>query len=258
MGTDRHKRQIYIRRIAGGYATAGLLLWLAVFATAASPAWSREVSRLPVLSAPGIISSGCRIVEAWDHDSAAFTQGLVYHDQFIYESTGLRGASSLRKIALTSGRILKQHRLATPYFAEGITIFNGKIYQLTWISGTCFVYGLEQFDLQKEFFYEGEGWGLTHDGRRLILSDGSHRLRFIDPETFVTEKVIEVFLRGRPLTRLNELEYVRGEIYANIWQTNSIARIDPTSGKVLGLIDVSGLLAGFPHPAGGRCQRHRL
>lgn len=224
---------------------AVLLICLAVFLTAAPGSGAAESLPVPVLSAAGIPAYGCKLDAAWAHDPAAFTQGLAYHNGYLYESTGLRGASSLRKIDVVTGRVLKLHRLPPSYFAEGMTILNGKIYQLTWTAGKCFVYGLERFDVQNEFSYQGQGWGLAHDGQRLIMSDGSHRLRFIDPATFTTEEVVEVLLNGRPLKRLNELEYVRGEVYANIWQTHSIARIDPLSGKVLGLIDVSGLAARF-------------
>jgi glutamine cyclotransferase len=204
-----------------------------------------ESSRLPTLAAAGVPAYGCRVVEAWNHQPDAFTQGLVYFEGYLYESTGLRGASSLRKIDLQTGRELKRHRLPARYFAEGMTIFNRRIYQLTWTSGKCFVYGLDRFDLQRIISYEGQGWGLAHDGSSLIMSDGSHRLRFLDPETFATRRVVSVLLGGRPMAQLNELEYIRGEIFANVWQTHSIARIDPVTGEVTGLIDVSGLAARF-------------
>jgi glutamine cyclotransferase len=219
---------------------------LVIFAADVPSAGAFGTSPLPVLAARGIPAYECRVVQAWEHDPAAFTQGLAYNGRFIYESTGLRGSSSLRKTALETGEVLQYRRLPAHYFAEGMTILGGRIYQLTWQAGRCFVYGLEKFDLQQEFSYEGEGWGLTDDGRHLIMSDGSHRLRFIDPASFATERVVEVYLLDRPLDRLNELEFIRGEIFANVWQTNSIARIDPVSGKVTGLIDVSKLAAGLP------------
>ena len=183
-----------------------------------------------------------RVVRTFPHDPMAFTQGLIYLDGFLYESTGLNGRSSLRMTELASGKVLQKQPVAAQYFAEGMTNFGGKLYQLTWQSGKAFVYDRFSFKLLKEHTYTGEGWGLTNDGKRLILSDGTAQIRFIDPVTFAVTGKITVTDQGRPIERLNELEYVRGEIYANIWQTELIARISPATGKVLGWIDLTALL----------------
>ncbi len=188
------------------------------------------------------------IVKTYPHDAKAFTQGLVFHNNFLYEGTGgsrARGDnffSSLRKVELESGKVLQKFDLATDYFGEGITIFNDKIYQLTWREKTAFVYDLNDFKLLKEFRYAGEGWGLTHDDAHLMMSDGTHIIRFINPENFETVRTIAVFdEKGHPLMELNELEYIKGEIWANIWQKGEIVRIDPNTGKLLGRIDLTKL-----------------
>jgi len=188
------------------------------------------------------------IVKTYPHDAKAFTQGLVFHNNFLYEGTGgtrARGDdffSSLRKVELESGKVLQKFDLATDYFGEGITIFNDKIYQLTWREKTAFVYDLNDFKLLKEFRYAGEGWGLTHDDAHLMMSDGTHIIRFINPENFETVRTIAVFdEKGHPLMELNELEYIKGEIWANIWQKATIVRIDPNTGKLLGRIDLTKL-----------------
>lgn len=191
------------------------------------------------------------IVNTYPHDSKAFTQGLVIHDGVFYESTGQYEESTLRKVDITTGKILQQNRLGDDYFGEGMTILGDKIYQITWREGTAFVYNLADMKPLKEFRYSGDGWGLTHDGTNLIMSDGTHVLRFVNPETFQTVRTIIVNREdGRPLMQLNELEYVKGEIWANIWHSenpatlgrpNHIARIDPATGKLLGYIDLSGI-----------------
>lgn len=181
------------------------------------------------------------IVESYPHDTKAYTQGLVYYDGALYESTGQYGASSLRRVELKKGKVKKKIDVPGQYFAEGMTILHGKIYQLTWQQNKCFVYDLKEFKLEREFSYDGEGWGLTNDGQFLILSDGTNQLRFIDPATFRVVKTISVLDNGQPLTELNELEYIRGEIYANIWKSDKIVRIDPQTGRILAWIDLSGL-----------------
>jgi len=191
------------------------------------------------------------IVKAYPHDRRAFTQGLIFQDGMLYESTGNYDESTLRKVDLTSGKILQKYDLPPEYFAEGMTILGDKIYQVTWKEQTAFVYGLSDFKLLKEMRYSGQGWGLTNDGTNLIMSDGTHVLRVLSPETFQTVRTIVVFREnGRPLMEINELEYVKGEIWANIWHSenpetlgkpNHIARIDPATGKVVGWIDLSGI-----------------
>jgi glutamine cyclotransferase len=182
------------------------------------------------------------VVEIWPHDREAFTQGLVFRGGNLIESTGLNGRSTLREVELKSGRILKQVTLAPAYFAEGVAVIGSHAFQLTWQNHKGFVYDADTFQLQKEFSYEGEGWGLTSDGTSLILSDGSSRIRFIDPGTFAVRRTIAVTAHGQPVDRLNELEYIRGEIFANVWLTDEVVRIDPATGMVRGVIDFSGLL----------------
>lgn len=182
------------------------------------------------------------IKKTYPHDRGAFTQGLVFRDGHLWESTGQHGTSTLRKVELESGQVLRSVPLANEYFGEGMTILNGKVFMLTWQNGEAFVYGQDDFRRLKAFRYTGEGWGLTHDNDSLIMSDGTSRLKFLDPETFKVRRVLEVADGGSPVTQLNELEYVRGEIFANVWRDDRIARIDPKTGRVAGWIDLSGLL----------------
>ncbi|HQH73406.1 MAG TPA: glutaminyl-peptide cyclotransferase [bacterium] len=184
-----------------------------------------------------------QIIHRYPHDPNAFTQGLYYQDGFLYEGTGLYRYSSLRKVNLETGEVVRIHHLPDEYFGEGITLFNHQIHQLTWLSKTGFVYDAETFAPLREFHYGTEGWGLTHDGKRLIMSDGSSTLYFRDPATFDEISRVTVRDATRPITRLNELEYVRGEIFANIWETDFIARISPGTGQVTGWIDLTGLLS---------------
>jgi len=184
---------------------------------------------------------GYRVVNTYPHDREAFTQGLEYFNGWLYESTGLEGKSSLRKVELRTGRVLQIRRLSPELFAEGITIFNDRIYQLTWKNGICFVYDRDSFRNVAEFRYPGEGWGLTHDGKHLIMSDGSDTLFYRDPGTFGILREVKVQANGVPVRNLNELEYIEGEVWANIWQTDMIARISPKTGEVVGWIDLEGL-----------------
>ena len=185
---------------------------------------------------------GYRVVNEYPHDAAAYTQGLIYRDGFLFESTGLHGRSTLRKVKLETGEVVQRVPVDSTYFAEGLTEWNGQLLQLTWQSQLGFLYDLATFTLQRTFTYAGEGWGLTHDRTRLILSDGSARLRFLDPKTFQETGGVTVRDGTRNIRDLNELEYVRGEIFANVWHTDRIARIDPESGRVTGWIDLRGLL----------------
>ncbi len=182
------------------------------------------------------------VVNTYPHDRNAFTQGLVFENGVLYEGTGLRGRSTLRKVKLETGDILQSHELAGSLFGEGIAIYGDKIVQLTWQSNVGFVYDKGSFELLREFNYPTEGWGITHDGQRLIMSDGTSTLHFLDPESFGEIDRIEVSDSDGPVTRLNELEYVEGEVYANVWQTDLIARISPETGQVLGWIDLRELL----------------
>jgi glutamine cyclotransferase len=182
------------------------------------------------------------IIDTYPHDTGAFTQGLILKDGFLYEGTGLYGESSLRKVELETGRVLQQFNLPGEFFGEGITILNNKIYQLTWKKQTGFIYDYKTFRLLDIFTYSHEGWGITHDGEYLIISDGTESLRYVDAFTFKEIKQIDVSDNGQPVLRLNELEYVNNQIYANIWQTDRIAIIDPESGKVISWLDLSGIL----------------
>jgi glutaminyl-peptide cyclotransferase len=185
---------------------------------------------------------GYTVVHVYPHDADAFTQGLIFRDGNLYESTGLVGKSSLRRVALTTGRVLKEIAVPGPYFAEGLTDQGAQLVQLTWVSHLGFVYDLSTFRKQNEFRYPGEGWGLTHDARHLIMSDGSDTLRYLDRGTFRTVRKLQVRDAGQPVTNLNELEYIHDEIFANVWQTDLIARISPLTGRVNSWVDLSGLL----------------
>jgi glutaminyl-peptide cyclotransferase len=186
---------------------------------------------------------GYRVVHRFAHDPDAFTEGLFLQDGRLFESTGLVGKSWVREIELATGRVLRQREVPPPYFGEGIVAWRGKLVQLTWRSQTGFIYDLQTFRPLGTFRYPGEGWALTTDGRRLIMSDGTPTLRFLDPNTLKQSSALHVTDEGRPVMNLNELEWVKGEIYANVWGTDRIARIDPRTGAVKGWIDLAGLAA---------------
>lgn len=190
---------------------------------------------------PALAADTYRVVRTYPHDRQAFTQGLVFVDGHLYESTGLEGSSSLRMEDLDSGRILAFHDVPSQYFAEGLTNWGSTLVQLTWRSHIAFVYDRASFRMLRTFHYDCDGWGLTQDGKSLILSDGSADLRFFDPATFREVRRITVKDHDAPVTQLNELEYIHGEIYANVWHSDRIARISPATGQVLGWIDLSGL-----------------
>lgn len=186
------------------------------------------------------------VIKTYPHDPTAFTQGLLYHEGFLYEGTGGEAKdwfiSSIRKVDLNTGKVLQKHEIPRELFGEGIAILNDRLYQLTWRNGKAFVYNLSDFRLLQEFTYSGQGWGLTEDGTNLYMSDGTHVIRVIDPENFKTVKTIVVKdERGRPVMQLNELEWIKGEIWANIWQRDIIVRIDPSTGNVVGRIDLEKL-----------------
>ena len=190
---------------------------------------------IPVLSA--------KIVKTYPHDTQAFTQGLEFYGGFLYESIGQTGHSSLRKVELESGKVLQEVDLGAEYFGEGLTIFGGKIYQLTWLTNVGFVYDLQTLRKLGEFHYDGEGWGLAHDGANLILSDGTNVLRYLDPQSFAVVRRVEVYAAKEAVTNLNELEVIEDEIYANVWHQRRIARIDARTGEVRAWIDLSALAA---------------
>lgn len=184
-----------------------------------------------------------KVINIFPHDAKAFTQGLAYYGGFLYEGTGLERRSSLRKVRLETGEILQKVDLAPEYFGEGIAILNNQVIQLTWQSKTGFVYDLSTFRLLRQFSYPGEGWGLATNGRDFFMSDGTAEIRILDGATLREKRRLRVHDGNTPVTQLNELEYVEGELFANIWQTDRIARISPISGKVVGWIDLKGLLS---------------
>jgi glutamine cyclotransferase len=184
------------------------------------------------------------VIRAYPHDREAFTQGLVYlGNGELIEGTGLNGRSSLRRMRLETGEVLQRYDLSSEYFGEGVAVLGERVYQLTWRSGVGFVYDLDTFALQRTFNYPTEGWGLTHDGQRLIMSDGTDALYFLDPATLAATGSLRVRDGEAPVTQLNELEYVNGWVYANVWQTDRVAKIDPATGRVAAWLDLSGLLS---------------
>jgi glutamine cyclotransferase len=218
-----------------------LLLCLTLFAGCHTDASGDRGAPEPPANAPAP-KYGYQIVNIWPHDSNAFTQGLILTDGKLLESTGQEGRSSLRSVDLETGKVLKKVDVPVPYFAEGIALLNGKIYQLTWQHQLGFIYDAQSFEKVGEFNYQGEGWGLTTDGQSLILSDGSNRIRFLDPNSFRVTRTITVLDNKTPVNELNELEYVQGSIYANIWHDDRIAIIDPQSGRVTSWLDLTGLI----------------
>jgi glutamine cyclotransferase len=184
-----------------------------------------------------------KIVRDYPHDAAAFTQGLVYRDGFLYEGTGLNGRSSLRKVRLETGEVVQHVDLPGEFFGEGIAVVKNKVIQLTWQSHVGFVYNLSDFKLLRQFSYPGEGWGLTSTSREIFMSDGTAEIRVLDATTLKEKRRFRVHDGATSIDRLNELEFVEGELFANIWQTDRIARISPQSGKVVGWIDLTGLLS---------------
>lgn len=198
------------------------------------------------VQAPAVPVHSYQIVRTYPHDPAAFTQGLFLKNGFLYESTGMEGQSAIRKIRLADGKVLQSVRIPAGQFGEGSTAWGTEIVSLTWRHGIGYRWDLATLRMKGSFRYPGEGWGLTNDGRSLILSDGTPSLRFLDPRTFKEQRRVQVTYNGKPLAQLNELEWVKGEIYANVWQTNVIVRIDPRTGAVKGVINLTGLdrLAG--------------
>jgi glutamine cyclotransferase len=182
------------------------------------------------------------VIHTYPHDVSAYTEGLFYLDGFLYESTGLEGHSTIRKVRIETGVVVKKIDLPAQYFGEGIVNWGHHLVSLTWKTQVGFVYDLASLKVQREFHYEGEGWALTQDGKQLIMSDGTPELRFLNPQTLHETNRIQVTLDGKPVRNVNELEWVKGEIYANVWETNWIARIDPRDGHVVGVINLAGLL----------------
>jgi glutaminyl-peptide cyclotransferase len=214
---------------AGAPALAvALFLGLAAFIAPAA-----AVAQVPVY--------GFEVVRTYPHDRRAFTQGLAFHKGELLESTG-RYPSTVRRVRLEDGVVLQLHELDDEYFGEGLTVIGDRIVTLTWKNGKAFVWDADDLEPRGEHAYEGEGWGLTHDSTRLILSDGTAALRFLDPVTLEETGRVPVTLQGRPVTQINELEWVEGEVFANLWQTDFIIRINPTTGEITGIIDLTDLM----------------
>jgi glutaminyl-peptide cyclotransferase len=220
-------------------ACCSALLSMTVFAIRSGA--RTDATQLPGAAAVPLF--GYQVVHVFPHDPDAFTQGLQYVDGVFYEGTGLNGRSSIRRVKLETGEVLQKRDVPEEHFGEGIAVWKSEIVELTWKSRVAFVYDKQTFEPKGRFAYSGEGWGLTHDGTHLIMSDGSDELRVLDPPTFAERRRIKVTASGAPVKSLNELEFVKGEILANIWQTDYIARIAPDSGRVTGYIDLRGLLA---------------
>jgi glutaminyl-peptide cyclotransferase len=228
---DRKHWLLVVERGAVALLLAAALPWLA----------SRSVSALSA-QGPARIDT-FRVVRTYPHDASAFTQGLIYRDGFLFESTGRYGQSTLRKVKLETGEVVQQHRLDGAHFGEGLAEWNSQLVQLTWRSNIAFVYDLASFAPLRTLVYSGEGWGLTPGREGFILSDGTEHLRFLQPDTFREIRLVAVTDEGAPVRNLNELEYVGGEVYANVWHTDRIARISPQSGRVVGWIDLRGLMS---------------
>jgi glutaminyl-peptide cyclotransferase len=233
-------------RAAGLAAALAALVPAWAGAAAPAPSASGPAASAPAAPAAGqkgaIPVYGYEIVHAYPHDRTAFTEGLFYKGGFLYESTGLQGQSSVRKVKLETGEVVQKGDLPADLFGEGISDWGDRIIGLTWQTNVGFVLDFKTFNLQQTFHYPGEGWGLTHDDHQLVMSDGTPELRFLDPKTLRETHRVRVTAAGQPLDQINELEWVDGEIYANIWQTDRIARIDPKTGHVAGWIDLTGLL----------------
>jgi glutaminyl-peptide cyclotransferase len=210
-------------------------------------AFARQAETAPIYSAKHHLAPlfKVKILKRYPHDPCAFTQGLIFANGFLYESTGLNGKSSVRKVELETGRVLKKYDLPFQYFGEGLTLWQGSLIQLTWTSGKGIVYNMQSFAVEREFSYSGEGWGLTNDGESLVMSNGTEELIFLDPATLVRQRSLRVLDGGEPVRLLNELEYIKGEIFANIWQEDFVAKISPKTGAVTGWIDMSALRAEF-------------
>ncbi|MEX0964937.1 MAG: glutaminyl-peptide cyclotransferase [Pseudohongiellaceae bacterium] len=212
------------------HSRSHVLLCLLLFCAASASTAQEQVPRY-----------GYSIVNTYPHNIESFTQGLLYHEGFLFEGTGKNGRSTLSKINLEDAEVLMSKSLSQRYFGEGIEIVDDKIYQLTWQSHLVFVYDKETFESIESHYNATQGWGLAYDGEHLILSDGTATLQFMDPDTFAPRRKVEVKLNGNAINQLNELEYIDGEVWANVWQTEFILRIDPASGEVNSIVDLSGL-----------------
>lgn len=237
-----------LRLIAAGRGTTigvalAMLAGAAPFVSAPTPSSARQQAAGAPTPAAAPPVEDARVIATYPHDTGAFTQGLFFSDGRLFESTGQHGESAIREVDLTTGKVKREAKLPPEYFGEGSTGWGKTIVSLTWKHGKGFRWDRDSFRKLGEFAYPGEGWGLTQDGKTLILSDGSSELRFLDPKTFTEQRRISVTWRGKPVRQINELEYVRGEILANIWHSDLIARIDPETGVIKGVIDLRAVIA---------------
>ena len=228
-----------MKMIKSVFLSTAIFLALASFALVPSLAAYNAVNKTQSSPVPVY---GYKIINVYPHDKTAFTEGLVYDGKTLYESTGLYDNSTLRQVDLTTGQILKQHRLPDDFFGEGLTLWKDQLIQLTWQSGIGFVYDKKSFNQTRSFSYSREGWGITSDGQRLIMSDGSDTLYFLNPETFEDIGSIRVKDNGNTVNRLNDLQYIKGKVYANVYLTSRIVIISPETGEVTGWIDLQGLV----------------
>ncbi len=233
---NNYSRRVRFGRLLSAAVAAGVMIGAILGGGTSALAQTAEAAQ------DGLKQYTYKVVNAYPHDRQAYTQGLFVDQGALYESTGQYGASSLRRVALETGEVEQMIELPDRYFGEGVVPWDGKIFALTWKAGVGFIFDQNDFKALGRFNYDGEGWGFTHDGERLIMSDGTDTLRFLDPESLETTKRLEVRFNGRPLRYLNELEWVDGLIYANVYTTNAIVMIDPASGLVKGVIDLSGIL----------------
>jgi len=223
------------------FAVLAILSFL--YGCADNPMTPRNGEADPAIVTDEISNYTYQVVNTYPHDATAFTQGLAFDDGFFLEGTGLHGRSSLRRVELQTGRVTKLRELDARFFGEGITVYEDQIIQLTWTSGQGFVYQKSTFEPVREFAYPTQGWGITNDGTRLIMSDGTDKLFFLSPTTFERMGEISVFDESGPVSRLNELEFIDGRVFANVWKTDKIVVINPETGKVTSSIDLTGLLA---------------
>ncbi|MFL6216695.1 MAG: glutaminyl-peptide cyclotransferase [Blastocatellia bacterium] len=237
----QRRSRVPIIAIVAVIAVAALITYFFTRTDKTAPGSSSNVNRPP--ATPPAKLDSYEIVNDYPHDPQAFLQGLVWYDNGFYEGTGLERRSTLRRVDFPSGRVVKSTSLAPDLFGEGVALVGDRLIQLTWTTKRGFVYDRDSFKLLREFSYDTEGWGITYDGKNLVMSDGTSTLTYLDPETFQPVRRINVTWNGRPQDQLNELEYIEGEIWSNVWQTNYILRIDPESGRVKSYLDLKNLLA---------------
>jgi glutaminyl-peptide cyclotransferase len=238
---------LHIGKVGGGRVKGNAMIRLLLTAVMLAACSPQAASQPPATQAsapapPPDRLYGYEVVKAYPHDRNAFTQGLFWLDGYLYESTGRVDQSGVRKVRLETGEVMQKRDLPAPYFGEGIVNFGGKLHELTWQHQKAFTYDLATFAPQGEWTYTGEGWGLTQDGRQIIMSDGTPDLRFIDPATMKETRRVRVTFQGQPIGNLNELEFIKGEVWANVWMTDVIVRIDPATGYVVGRILLNDLL----------------